>query len=157
MDGNKLKEDVIRFLQESSTSALATSFKDDPKVSTVYFVSDDDLNFYFATKRKTSKYLNASLNPRASFVVGMGPDHISVQAHGRIDLIVNDEERERVLNLLVGKQNLLGVKVWPIDQMNNFKESYKVIFKIVPDELYFMNLDSEKHKESISDDFIKII
>jgi nitroimidazol reductase NimA-like FMN-containing flavoprotein (pyridoxamine 5'-phosphate oxidase superfamily) len=157
MDGNKVREDVIRFLKENSTAVVATSYKDDPKVSTVYFVSDDDLNFYFLTKRKTSKYLNASLNPKASFVVGTGPLHISVQSHGRIDIIVNDAEKERIVSLLVGKQNLLGVKLWPIDELQNYNDSNKVLFKIVPDELYYMNLDSEKHKDSISDEFIKVI
>lgn len=157
MDENKLREDVIRFLQENSTAALATSFKDDPRVSTVYFVSDDNLNFYFATKRKTSKYINASLNPNASIVVGTGPEHISVQAHGKVELIVDDVERERILNLLIGKQNIKGVRVWPIDEMKNFKQSYKVIFKVVPDELFYMNLDGSKHGETVSEEFIKII
>lgn len=157
MDQNKLKEDIIRFLQESSTAVVATSYKNEPKVSTIYFVSDEELNFYFATKRKTSKYINASLNPKAAIVVGTGPEHVSVQAHGRVELIVDEEERERILNLLVGKQNLKGVRIWPIDELKNFKESYKVIFKIIPDELFFMNIDSERHKESISDQFVKII
>lgn len=157
MDEKKVREDVVRFLQENSTAALATSFKDDPKVSTVYFVSDDELNFYFVTKRKTSKYLNASLNPKASFVVGTGPEHISVQAHGRIEIIVNDAERERVINLLVGKQNLMGVRLWPIDEIDRYEGSHKVLFKIVPDEMFYMNLDDEKYKESMRDDFIKVI
>lgn len=157
MDAKKVREDVIRFLQQNSTAALATSFKDDPKVSTVYFVSDDELNFYFVTKRKTSKYLNASLNPKASFVVGVGPEHISVQAHGRIDIIVNEAEKDRVTNLLVGKQNLMGVRLWPIDEIGRFDGSHKVLFKVVPDELFYMNLDDEEYKESISDDFIKVI
>lgn len=157
MDGKKVREHVIRFLQENSTAVVATSFKDDPRVSTVYFVSDDDLNFYFATKRKTVKYLNASLNPKAAFVVGTGPEHISVQAHGRVDIVVNETEKSQILDLLVGKQHLLGVKIWPIDEMSKLENGEKVLFKIVPDELQFMNLDSYKYRESISDDFIKII
>jgi general stress protein 26 len=157
MDRKQQIDDVIRFLQENSTAVVATAYKNDPKVSTVYFVSDDDLNFYFATKRKTSKYINASLNPKASVVVGTGPEHISVQAHGEIELVVNEVEYERVINLLVGKQNLKGVKVWPIDELKNYRDSHKVIFKIIPDELFFMNLDAEKHKDSQSDKFIKII
>ncbi len=157
MDEEKAREDVIRFLKENSTAVVATSYKDDPKVSTVYFVTDDDLNFYFVTKRKTSKYLNASLNPKASFVVGTGPEQISVQAHGRVDIIVNEVEKERIMNLLVGKQNLLRVKIWPIEELENYRDSGKVLFKIIPDELFYMNLDSEDYKESMSDEFIKII
>ncbi len=152
-----LKEDVLQFLQENSTAIIATSFKNRPRVSTVYFFVDDEFNFYFATKRKTSKYINISINPEVAVVVGSGPEHITVQAHGRADLVVNEEEKEKLLNMLVGKQNLKGVKLWPIDELKNLKDSYKVLFKVVPDELIYMNMDSQKHGGTISDSFMKII
>ncbi|MFZ2523586.1 MAG: pyridoxamine 5'-phosphate oxidase family protein [Minisyncoccia bacterium] len=157
MDEKKIRDDVVRFLKENSVIVVATSYKDNPKVSPVYFVSDDDLNFYFATKRKTEKYIDASLNSRVAFVVGVGPEHISVQGHGRIEMVVNEGERERIVGLLTGKQNLLGIIKRPIDELVGLRESYKVVFKIVPDEMYFMNLDSRKHSETISDELIKII
>lgn len=157
MDKEELKKDVLKFLQENSTAVVATSYKNHPRVSTVYFFVDYDFNFYFATKRKTSKYINISLNPEVSFVVGTGPEHISVQAHGTADLVVNEEERQKILDLLVGKQNLKNVKLWPIDELIHLKDSYKVLFKVVPEELFYMNMDSHKHKDSISNESIKII
>lgn len=152
-----IRQDVFRFLQENSNAVVATSFKNDPRASTVYFHVDEDLNFYFVTKRKTSKYLNAELNPNAAIVVGTGPEHISVQAHGKIELIVNDEEKNRILNLIVGKQNLKGVKLWPVDELRNLEGSHKVIFKITPDEMFYMNLDSTLHGDTVSDTHMKII
>lgn len=157
IDNKELKEDVLNFLQENSTAIVATVFKNRPRVSTVYFFVDDEFNFYFATKRKTSKYINISINPEVAVVVGTGPEHISVQAHGTADLIVNEEEKERLINMLVGKQNLKGVKLWPIDELKNLKDSYKVLFKVVPDELVYMNMDSQKHSGTVSNDFVKII
>lgn len=154
---DEIKEDVLRFLKEKSTAVVATSWKNIPKVSTVYYFVDNEFNFYFATKRKTSKYLNAELNPFAAFVVGTGPETISVQANGRVDLIVNEAEREKILDLLIGKQKLMGIKIWPIDELKNFKDSYKVVYKISPTELYYMNINSEKHKETESDEIIKVI
>lgn len=156
-DQEQIRQDVYKFLLENSTAVVATSFKNDPRASTVYFHVDGEFNFYFVTKRKTSKYINAEMNPNAAIVVGMGPEHISVQAHGRIDLIVNDDEREKILDLIVGKQKLLGVKIWPIDELKNLEESHKVIFKITPDEMFYMNLDSSTHKETIKDVHMKII
>jgi hypothetical protein len=73
------------------------------------------------------------------------------------DIVVNQEERERLLSLLVGKQNLKGVKLWPIDELKHLKDSYKVLFKVVPEELFYMNMDSAKHQGSISNQSIKII
>jgi len=157
MDNKDLKKDVLLFLQENSTAVVATAYKNRPRVSTVYFFVDEDFNFYFATKRKTSKYINLSLNPEVSFVVGTGPEHISVQAHGRAELIVNEEEREKLLRILVGKQNLKGVRLWPIDELEHLVDSYKVLFKVVPEEMFYFNIDSHKHENSISNESIKII
>jgi uncharacterized pyridoxamine 5'-phosphate oxidase family protein len=157
MDKETIKKDVYKFLQENSTAVVATSFKDTPKAATVYFVVDEALNFYFITKRKTSKYLNAELNPNIAIVVGTGPEHITVQAGGRAELIVDSVEKERIMNLVVGKQRLMGVKLWPIDELKNLSESHKVVFKFITEELYYMNLDSKRHPETISDELIKII
>lgn len=151
------KKDCLEFLQRSSTAVVATSYKDDPRASTVYFHVDENFNFYFVTKRKTSKYLNAEINPKMAVVVGTGPEHISVQSHGRVELIVNEDEKERITALITGKQKLKGVKLWPIEELKNLEESHKVVFKFVPDELYFMNLDSSTYPESISDTHFKII
>ncbi len=153
----KIREDAYNFLRENSTAVVATSFKGDPRASTVYYFVDKDFNFYFVTKRKTSKYLNAELNPKVAVAVGFGPEHISIQAHGKIELVVNDIEKQKLINLIVGKQNLMGVKLWPIDELRNLEESHKVVFKIVPDEMFFMNLDSDLYPDTISDVHMKII
>lgn len=153
----KIRDDVYKFLQQNSTAVVATSYKNDPRASTVYFHVDDEFNFYFVTKRKTSKYINAEMNPNVAIVVGTGPEHISVQVHGKIELIVNDEEKDRILNLIVGKQKLMGVKLWPIDELKNLEESHKVVFKVVPDEMFFMNLDSSTYRDTINDVHMKII
>ena len=153
----QINDDVIKFLKESSTAVVATSFRNDVRASTVYFTVDHEFNFYFVTKRKTSKYLNAEMNPQGAIVVGTGPEHITVQAHGRIDLIVNEVEKQKIIDLLIGKQNLIGVKIWPIDEMKDMKYTQKVVFKITPDELYYMNIDSTRHPDTINDDYMKII
>ncbi len=157
MVDDKLKEDVLNFLRENSTAVLATAYQNRPRVSTIYYFVDDEFNFYFATKRKTSKYINISINPEVAFVVGTGPEHISVQAHGIADIVVKEEERERLLDLLVGKQNLKGVKLWPIDELKHLKDGYKVLFKVVPEELFYINIDSSKHQGSVLSESIRII
>ena len=157
VDKEQIKLDALKFLQEGSTAVVATSFKDDPKASTVYYSVDDEFNFYFITKRNTSKYLNAEMNPRAAIVVGTGPEHISIQAHGQIELIVDDVEKERVMQILISKQTFLGVRIWPIEELKNLKNGHKVLFKIVPDEMFYMNLDSEDHLETITDEHMRII
>lgn len=157
IDQEKARGDVKSFLEDSSTAVVATAYKGDPRASTVYFYVDEEFNFYFVTKRKTSKYLNAELNPNVAIVVGTGPEHISISAHGKIELIVNEEEKQKVIKLIIEKQELKGVKLWPIDELRNLEGSHKVLFKIVPDEMYFMNLDSTKYSNTISDTHIKII
>jgi nitroimidazol reductase NimA-like FMN-containing flavoprotein (pyridoxamine 5'-phosphate oxidase superfamily) len=153
----QMRDDVFKFLQENSTAVIATSYKNDPRASTVYFVIDEEFNFYFITRRNTDKYLNSELNPKAAVVVGTGPAHISVQAHGEIELIVNDEEREKILKLIQAKQSLKNTGMWPIEHLEEFKGKENIIYKIIPDELFYMNLDSPKHPDTVTDEYMKII
>ncbi len=152
-----MREDAYNFLLESTTAVIATSYKNNPKASTVYFVVDQEFNFYFITKRNTSKYFHATLNPKAAIVVGTGPEPISVTGHGTIEIIVDEDEIDRISDLMSAKKALKNIKSVPIRDMKDLENGPAVVFKIIPDELTFMNLSTTVHTKSASDQFIKII
>jgi nitroimidazol reductase NimA-like FMN-containing flavoprotein (pyridoxamine 5'-phosphate oxidase superfamily) len=150
------KSDALKFLRENTTAVVATSFNDEPRASTVYYFMDDDFNFYFVTKRNTSKYIHAEANPRAAIVVGTGPEHITIQAFGKVELLVEDDQREKVLGHLMEIREREHITLWPIEELENFKDRNKVIFKISPAQVLFMNLDSKKYPDSISTEYAEI-
>jgi|SRR3989344_6766911 len=153
----QIKIDALKFLRENITAVVATSFNDEPRASTVYYFVDDDFIFYFITKRNTSKYLNIEMNPIAAFVVGTGPEHITVQAVGRAEIVVGDEDVERIAKELMEIRAREHIKMWPIEELYKFKDRNKVIFKMTPDKMFYMNIDSGAHPETVSDDYMQII
>ncbi len=150
------REDALKFLRENTTAVIATSFNDQPRASTVYYWVDDEFNFYFITKKNTSKYINIEMNPQAAVVVGTGPEHITVQAHGSAELISDEQDILEVIEILTTIRAREHIKIWPIEEIEKFKDRSKLVFKIIPEEVSYMNLDSSSHPDSISDDYIQI-
>ncbi|MES2437019.1 MAG: pyridoxamine 5'-phosphate oxidase family protein [Patescibacteria group bacterium] len=154
---DQVKKDVQKFLSENVTAVIATSFNDEPRASTVYYYADEALDFYFVTKRNTGKYINIEMNPRAAVVVGTGPEHISVMANGEVNIVTDIEEQIRILGKMEELYKRENITNLPIEELQNFKDRNKVIFKITPKELIFMNLDSTSFPESHGDSFVQLI
>ncbi len=155
-NNEQAKKDAVSFLRENVTAVVATSFNDEPRASTIYYYMDDAFNFYFITKRNTSKYINIEMNPRAALVIGMGPEHITVQARGKAELITDDQEREKIVNSLMEIHAREHIKTWPIEELEKFKDRNRVVFKISPTQVLFMNLDSTAYPNSISDEYVEV-
>ncbi len=151
-----VRGEALSFLKDHTTAVVATSKDDMPFASTVYYVVDDDFNFYFVTPINTNKYLNISKSAKVAIVVGTGPEHISVTAQGRGDYVTGREETavfER-LHMIMFHEH---AKKWPARDMAKFKDIRMVVFRVVPEMLLFMNLDDENYSGSISDRYVTII
>lgn len=150
------RKDALHFLIENSTAVVATATGDQPSASTVYYFADKDFNIFFITKVNTSKYLNISGNAKVAVVVGTGPEHISVQASGLAEFVF-DEKRAEIIDEFVQLRTREFVKDWPIKDMDIFKDRSAVVFKVTPDRLTFLNLDSKKYPDSVSTEYMQII
>jgi len=151
------KKDAKSFLNENYIAVLATSQNDEPSASTVYYIMFDSYNFYFYTKHNSNKTKNILQNPKVGLVVGFGPEHITVQVVGEALRIEDEEEKEKIFEKLMEMEQKNGVKMWPTDDTERFRGQKNEIFKIVPTEVSFLNLDSLKYPDSISDEFVQII
>jgi general stress protein 26 len=156
LNQEQLQRDALKFLRENITAVIATSFNDEPRASTVYYFADSEFNFYFTTKRNTSKYMNIEMNPKVALVVGTGPEHITIQAHGVGEIITDDESRDMIIEKLLEIKEREQVNIWPIDVLNNLKDRNKVVFKIKPEQVFYMNLDSKLHPDSITEDLVQV-
>ncbi len=151
------KLDAVKFLKENYIAVLATSHSDEPRASTVYYVMFDSFNFYFYTKHNSNKTKNILQNPRVALVVGFGPEHITVQVRGEAVKVEDGEEKEQIFEKLMEMERKNGVKMWPTDDTEKFRGQKNEIFKIVPTEVSFLNLDSLKYPDSISAEYVQII
>ncbi len=66
-------------------------------------------------------------------------------------------ERIQVMDKIMIKGMEKGVESLPITRMKNLEEQTAVVFKVVPQEVSFMNLNSKKYPKSISEQYHKII
>lgn len=82
LDENKAK--IVEFLKQHGAGVLATaSAKGVPHAATVYFVTDDELNFYFVTKEKTTKHKNLQANPHVSVAIFDAKSQTTLQVDGK--------------------------------------------------------------------------
>ncbi len=90
MSGNTAdnQDKIIKFLENHHVGVLATADnKAAPHAATIYFVVDDDLNFFFVTKEKTQKHKNLQENPHVALAVYEAKSQSTVQVQGKAEFI----------------------------------------------------------------------
>lgn len=91
-----LKQEALDFLRKHIIAVVATT--DDantPQAATVLYHIDDNMNFYFITRRQTRKYKNLMTNRKVALVVGMGDGPGTIQAEGEAQLMEDGEGIEK--------------------------------------------------------------
>ena len=152
-DKQETREGALKFLQDNRTMVVASVSSDgEPQASTVYYIVDDEFNFYFITFNGSKKCENLKANGKVSFVVGFGPRPLTVQGGGKAVLI--DDKEAKVFLELVEKTHAINPYEWPVLELA--KEGF-CTFKIIPSWLVWLNFDSEEHLKASGDKFQKII
>ena len=146
------RKDALTFLKRKTAAVIATVRDNAPSASTVFFVVDDSFNFYFTTQVNTHKHENISRNANVSLVIGSGPKLISVSVQGIAQAI---EGNEKIAIL----EKFISMKLvhWPIMEMAKFKDTQRVVYKVVPSRLSYMNLDDEDYSASKSNEYAVLI
>jgi|SRR3989344_1283253 len=148
-----VKDHAVKFLKSHTTMVLASISHDvEPQAATVYFVSDDNLNIYFLTAQNSKKADNLRTNGKVAFVIGWGPEVVTIQGGGIAkELPVKEAE---VFYDLIKKTAISSVYQWPLLKLA--QEGY-CAFKITPSWMMYLNLNKEKYPDIASGEFYKII
>ena len=89
-----MKQEALDFLKNHVVAVIASTDKDNrPNAATILYHIDDDMNFFFMTRRQTRKYANIMANPRVAIVVGIGDGPGTVQAEGEAHVIKDGLEK----------------------------------------------------------------
>ncbi len=99
-----------------------------PESAFVYFIIDDALNVYFATRAGSRKYKNLMQNPRAAFVIASEHPPQTIQIEGDATVVTDANEQQTLLPDLI-KMLSEGGYVRP---MNHMMDSELVFMKISP-------------------------
>ena len=80
MNKEMSKQEILKFLKEKELAVVSTvSAASKPESATVIYFIDDELNFYFVTRRNTRKFENLQLNNNVAIVVGTELMPVTVQ------------------------------------------------------------------------------
>jgi nitroimidazol reductase NimA-like FMN-containing flavoprotein (pyridoxamine 5'-phosphate oxidase superfamily) len=132
------KQAVISFLKHVPVMSIAVNLDEKPVSSVVAFAVDNDLSFYFVTKRNTYKSQALKQNNNISLSV-WELNNMLVQAAGQVREIADQEELEntkkRVIESLAEYKNFW----WPI---NAIQGGEFVAYKVQTDWLRVLDLDN---------------
>lgn len=148
-----IKYEALKFLRSKSTMVLASISNNlEPEAATIYFVCDDEFNLYFMTATTSKKADNLRVNGKVAFVIGQGPEIITIQGGGAAkELPQKDAEK---FYELIKKVAVESANQWPI--LTLAKEGYAT-FKVTPAWMTYYNLDKENYPEIAREEFYQII
>lgn len=148
--------DALKFLRDNETAVVATSFESQPHASVVYYFVNDDFEIFFITKRNTHKNIHTAFNPKVALTIGFGPERINIQIRGLAELLEGDGKLDAIADI-IANYTRKGIKTLPIQQMKELKSQHAVVYKVVPQEMSFMNLDCRRYRRSVSKSYHRFI
>jgi uncharacterized pyridoxamine 5'-phosphate oxidase family protein len=142
---------VRKFLEKHSMGVLSTVSEDGkPWGSAIYFVTDDDFNFYFVTRVNTLQHQNMNYLPVAAITVADSDSQQTVQVMGAISRVSTSDMVDIVFNKLV-KIRPHSDYSWvpPVDKLHG--GDYMVL-RLTPEKLQYADYKepkSDEHREYI--------
>lgn len=143
------KNRFLEFLRSNKIAVISTvSSTYQPWSATIYFTVDDDLNFYFMSK-KGRKTQNIASNKEVSLVIGTENIAITAQIQGQAERIINNDEYSEIRKKMV---ELLSQNSF-IPPIFRFNEADIHIYKVKPSFIQWLDL---REKET-NVNFIRIL
>lgn len=144
--------EALEFLRNhSNVGMLATvDAEGQPYVSPVYFVMGHEFEVFFMTAQNTNKAKNISHNAQVAFSVGEGPEYIAVMIRGRAKL-TDSAEQNQILPLVAENFEKNKGFNWPIRKLEELKDQNLVLYKINPEKVTFLNINSSQEPKSNTD------
>ncbi len=104
-----------RFLKNHEVCRVATSQNDEPHITPVNFVFDDDGFFYFATDYDTRKYRNLARNKKSALVVDVynsSVDNKAIIIQGIVEFVERGEEFQKLYSIFHQKFDWVREDPW---------------------------------------------
>ena len=151
------RENALKFLDNNPVGVIATSDSSgQPFASAVYYAVKNDFTIYFLTSHSTHKHSNIVQNNKVGFTVGIGPQYTSVELRGQA-VIVSGAELDEASSLLVKVQLRVPMVKWPLERIEALKKGGLELYKIIPEQATYMNLDSDEQIDSLSNFVYQIV
>lgn len=152
-DENLVRREALEFLKSHDTMVISTvSPSNDPQAAVIYYVVDEKFNFYFMTSLGSRKCENLRANGKIAFVIGAGPEIVTMQGGGTAEPL--DEQEAQVFYKLIERIALKSPWQWPLILLS--KKGF-CTFRLKPTWMSWFNLDKDAYPDIVTDGFYKII
>ncbi len=147
-------QDVHAFLRHHPMGVLSTVDSDGkPWGAAIYYVADEDFNFYFVTRVETFKYQNLDKSPFAALTIADADSQTTVQANGNISKVpVKD-----YMDIVFTKLAKIGPKDDPhwAPPLSKIQAGNYMPLCLAPTKLQYANY--KEHKTGVHADYIEKI
>ena len=133
------KKQLKIFLEGVSVMSIAVCLDNKPMSSVVLFTVDNDLSFYFLTKRNTYKAKALRSNPQISISIWVQNNKL-IQASGEVMEISGDAEFDKYYKKLSSISDRMQNAYWPFTAV---KGEESVVYKVFTKWLRVMDLSSD--------------
>ncbi|EKD65345.1 MAG: hypothetical protein ACD_50C00115G0003 [uncultured bacterium] len=141
------RKDIHSYLTDLSLAVLATVGSDNtPYTATVFFTTDEDLNFYLMTKSSTQKFLNLEHNKNVALATIDAHTIKTVQVKGTVEKITDTDITTRIVEALAEKSVVGGISYWP-PPLSKIQKGEIVVLKITPTWLRYADYSNPSEKE----------
>ncbi len=134
---------VHNFLKQNPMGVLSTVSPDGtPWGAAIYYVADEDFNFYFVTRTKTAKYHNLDKTPMAALTVADPASQTTVQVSGRVAKVPVDDYMDIVFDKLA-QARPKGDSHWtpPAEKLRG---GNYIPLKLTPSKLHYADYGRDK-------------
>ncbi len=144
INGQKSKEEIYTYLQSLYIAVLATATHSGvPYAATIYFITDQELNFYFLTKSDTKKSRNLEKNNHAALTVIDASSPRTIQATGKVTEVEDPTQYRQMLIRISEANAKKGGFYWPPPLSKINSEGDLVLYKFTPEWLRFADFSEE--------------
>ncbi|MEK7594328.1 MAG: pyridoxamine 5'-phosphate oxidase family protein [Patescibacteria group bacterium] len=131
-----MNKKVHDFLKHHPMAVLSTTSDDNkPWGAAIYYVVDDDFNFFFATRAHTLKYENISQNPAAAITIADEASQTTVQAAGELSRVPAEDYMDIVFDKLASIKPK-GDHHW-VPPTTKIHEGDYMVLKLTPSSLQY--------------------
>ena len=104
------KGEVLAFLHKEKLAVLSTHASDGTiDASAIFYVIDENFDFYFTTKEETRKFQNLMANPNVSLTITDVEGLKTVQVKGAASVVTDEKEVADRITGLINKHKVEGV------------------------------------------------
>lgn len=135
------RKEAYDFLTSHKFAVLSTADKDGrPWGATIYYIVDEDFNFYFFTRAQSKKYRNIQERPEVAITISDNGEQTTVQAAGMVSEVPLGPEHDHAFRLL----SLIhppGQFEW-IPPVTKIQNGEMLLLKLAPQHMRFSDFKS---------------